>query len=385
MNTNSILKPFSLKSLMTSNRIVMAPMTRSKSKRHIPGPDVADYYSRRAAGGVGLIITEGTVIGHKAGHGYPDVPNFYGKNALEGWRHVVESVHKAGGKIFPQLWHVGSVRQMHACHNQGADNPKSMCCCEKNVPGYGPSPIPHPFVETAETPHEMTEQDIADVIEAFAKAAQDAKALGVDGVELHGAHGYLIDQFFWDYTNKRTDRYGGQSLAERTRFAVEVIRAVRKAVGPDFPIDFRFSQWKLGDYQAKLAKTPQELESFLTPLVNAGVDLFHCSTRRFWEKEFPDSPLNLAGWTKKLTGKPTITVGSVGLDTDFVSSMIDHTPTHQTENKMQDLLKRLANGEFDLIAVGRALLADPLWLKKLNEGRFSDITPFSDKSLATLH
>ncbi len=382
--SNELLKPFKLKTLSLPNRIVMAPMTRSKSKGHVPGPDVAHYYRRRVEGGVGLLITEGTVINHPAGHGYPDVPSFYGKG-LEGWRHVVDSVHEAGGKIFPQLWHVGSVRQTHACHNPGADNPQASCCCEGKIPGYAPSPIPHPYVEKAEVPREMTQQDINDVIAAFAQGARDAKSLGFDGVELHGAHGYLIDQFFWDHTNKRSDQYGGKTLAERTRFAVEIIQAVRHAVGPDFPIDFRFSQWKLGNYQAKLAHTPQELESFLTPLVLAGVDLFHCSTRRFWDAEFPSSSLNLAGWTKKLTGKPTITVGSVGLDTDFITTMEGDHSTHQSPNKLPDLLTRLAHHEFDLIAVGRALLADPHWLLKIEQNRFSEITPFTPTSLETLY
>lgn len=363
----------------------MAPMTRHKSKGHVPGQDVADYYSRRALGGVGLIITEGTVINHKAGHGYPDVPSFYGEEALAGWRQVVNKVHQAGGKIFPQLWHVGSVRQTHACHNQGADNPKASCCCEGKIPGFGPSAVAHPYVENGEIPHEMSYQDISDVINAFAQGALNAKELGFDGVELHGAHGYLIDQFFWDYTNRRTDQYGGKTLAQRTRFAVEIIKAVRSAVGPDFPIDFRFSQWKLGDYNAKLAQTPQELESFLTPLVDAGVDIFHCSTRRFWEPEFSDSTLNLAGWTKRITGKPTMTVGSVGLDVDFVTTMKEHRLPHQTQKNINELLIRVANDEFDLVAVGRALLADPYWVQKLKNEHFSEMIPFSNKSLDTLY
>lgn len=385
MKTDRFLKPFILNSFQTTNRIVMAPMTRSKSKRHIPGIDVAEYYGRRVAGGVGLIITEGTAIGHKAAHGYPDVPNFYGKEALEGWRRVVESVHQAGGKIFPQLWHVGSVRQLHTCHNQFADDPKNICSCEQKIPGYGPSAIPHPYTATAEIPHEMTHQDINDVIQAFAKAAHDAKELGFDGVELHGAHGYLIDQFFWEVTNRRRDGYGGKTIAARTRFGVEVIGAVRHAVGPGFPIDFRFSQWKLGDYNAKLATTPQELESLLIPLVNAGVDFFHCSTRRFWEPEFFDSSLNLAGWTKKITGKSTITVGSIGLDRDIIDTIKEHLPAHNTERRMHELLERLGNEEFDLVAVGRALLADPLWFRKLHEGRLSEIRPFSEKLLEHLY
>lgn len=362
----------------------MAPMTRNCSKRHIPGKDVADYYARRAEGEVGLIITEGTAVGHKAAHGYPNVPNFYGKEALEGWKRVVNEVHAAGGKLFPQLWHVGSVRQLKQCANPGIDSSQPECKCDIPVPGYAPSSIPHPYVENAEIPHAMSEQDIDDVINAFANAAKSAKEIGCDGIEIHGAHGYLIDQFFWDKTNKRTDRYGGKTIGERTRFATQLIKSVRESVGPDFPIDFRFSQWKLGDYTAKMCFTPQELESFLLPLSEAGVDLFHCSTRKFWEPEFEGSDLNLAGWTKKITGKPTITVGSIGLDTDFVTTMRDHTNPHTTESKMENLLGKLDREEFDLVAVGRALLGDPKWFQKIRQGKSGEITPFSPDSLKKL-
>jgi len=382
----ALTKPFHLRSLQIGNRIVMAPMTRSKSKRGIPGHDVAQYYQKRAKGGVGLIITEGTVIGHKASNGYPDVPHFYGEEALKGWKKVVEEVHQAGGKIFPQIWHVGSIRQTHHhCHNEGVDNPGEQSCYHAKVPGYAPSPVPHPYiVEAAEIPHEMTLKDIEEVIQAFAKAALEAKKLGFDGVEIHGAHGYLIDQFFWDRTNIRKDQYGGKSIAQRVRFGVEVVQAVRNAVGSDFPIDFRFSQWKLGDYKAKLAHSPLELESFLEPLAKAGVDLFHCSTRRFWEPEFAGSSLNLAGWTKKITGKATITVGSVGLDNDFVTTMSQHFSPSQSQDKMNILLHSFQNGEFDLVAVGRSLLADPLWFQKVVEGRFDEIVLFSEEALKKL-
>lgn len=362
----------------------MAPMTRNMSKGHVPGDNVAQYYGRRAEGNVGLIITEGTVVGHKAANGYPDVPYFHGEKALAGWRQVVKEVHSRNGKIFPQLWHVGSVRQTHTMHNDGVDNPQATCCHEK-IPGFAPSPIPHPYVEGGEIPHEMTQQDILEVIQAFAKAAKAAKDLGFDGVEIHGAHGYLIDQFFWDKTNQRKDQYGGKTLAERTRFAVEIIQAVRAAVGSSFPIDFRFSQWKLGDYDAKLARSPKELETFLLPLKEAGVDIFHCSTRRFWEPEFQDSKLNLAGWTKAITGNPTITVGSVGLDHDFISSKAKPAELKQTQNKMQHLLDAFANDEFDFVAVGRSLLADPYWFQKQCEGRLNEITPFSPTSLSQLY
>ncbi|WP_455906392.1 oxidoreductase, partial [Metapseudomonas otitidis] len=189
---------------------------------------------------------------------------------------------------------------------------------DASVPGYGPS---EKLKDGQVVVHGMTQQDIDDVVAAYAQAARDAKAIGMDGVELHGAHGYLIDQFFWDGTNPRTDGYGG-SQANRSRFAIEVIKAVREAVGPDYPIIFRFSQWKQQDYTARLVQTSEELEGFLKPLSEAGVDIFHCSTRRFWEPEFEGSDLNLAGWTRKLTGKPTITVGSVGLDGEFLQFMV---------------------------------------------------------------
>lgn len=163
----------------------------------------------------------------------------------------------------------------------------------------------------------LTTEEVESLVTAFAQAAANAKSVGFDGIELHGAHGYLIDQFFWDRTNKRTDRYGGD-LVGRTTFAVEIIKACRQAVGPDFPIVLRFSQWKLGAYDEKLAKTSEELASFLAPLSEAGVDIFHCSTRRFSQPEFAGSDLNLAGWTKKLTGKPCITVGSIGIPKRFL-------------------------------------------------------------------
>lgn len=381
---NPLSYPFELKSLSLRNRLVMAPMTRSKSKQHLPEQEVADYYRRRAEGGTGLIITEGTAIGHKAAHGYPDVPNFYGQNALEKWRHIVKEVHEAGGKIFPQLWHVGSVRQSHQCANSGVDNTRGICSCETPVPGYAPSSIIHPSIKDGDVPHEMSILEIKEVIEAFAQAAFDAKTIGCDGVEIHGAHGYLVDQFLWDYTNKRKDLYGGATLAERTRFAVEVVEAIRSKVGPDFPIDFRFSQWKLGAYEAKLARTPQELEALLIPLAQAGVDIFHCSTRRFWEPEFSDSSLNLAGWTKKITGKSTITVGSVGIDQDFISGF-QQTESHPTQKHWDYLLTGLEKKEFDLIAIGRALLGDPAWSDKILAGKFDQVEPFSANTLSTLY
>lgn len=368
VSVEPLFRPFQFGRVELKNRVVMAPMTRSQSPGQVPGENVAAYYRRRAEGGTGLIITEGTIVGHKAANGYPDVPMFDGEAPLAGWKRVVEEVHAGGAAIIPQLWHCGSIRQKG-------------CGPDPDVPGYGPSPVPHPFYSgKGQVPHEMTQQDIDEVIEAFARAAGNAERLGFDGVEIHGAHSYLIDQFFWEVTNQRTDKYGGDLVA-RTRFAVELIQAVRAAVSNDFPVVFRYSQWKQGDYKHKMAKDPKELEAFLTPLSEAGVDYFHASTRRFNDPEFEGSNLNLAGWSKKLTGKPSITVGSVGLDSDFLRSYGGKEAHRQG---IDALIERLERDEFDLVAVGRALLADAEWANKIREGRENEIRVFQREMMQTL-
>jgi len=343
----------------------MAPMTRSFSPGGVPGSDVADYYARRAEGDVGLIVSEGTVVNRPASSNDPDIPHFYGGNPLRGWKSVIDKVRVAGGVMAPQLWHMGVV----APHDSG---------WMPSAPFEGPSGYVAPGKTGGVA---MTENDIAETIRGFAQAAADAKALGFHAVEIHGAHGYLIDQFFWHPTNRRTDGYGGQSLAERTRFAAELIRAVRKAVGPDFAISLRVSQWKLQDYAAKLATTPREMEAWLVPLAEAGVDLFHCSQRRFWEPEFVGSDLNFAGWAKRLTGKATITVGSIGLSGDFLAAFQGES---STPSSLEELYRRFDRGDFDLVAVGRALLADAGWARKNREGRSSELIGFSKEALATL-
>ena len=165
---------------------------------------------------------------------------------------------------------------------------------------------------------------------------------------------------------------------------VEIIAAIRAAVGEDFPIIFRFSQWKQQDYNAKLCQTPAELERLLTLLSDAGVDVFHASTRRFWLPEFEGSDLNLAGWTKKITNKPVITVGSVGLDSDFTGEGSVDLGGTSNPTGIEGLLTRLNNDEFDLVAIGRALLVDPQWVNKIEQNKEDEIAPFNKAALMKL-
>ncbi len=343
----------------------MAPMTRSFSPGGVPTADVAAYYSRRAAAEVGLILSEGTVIDRVSSSNDPNIPHFYGDKALAGWKEVINSVHHAGGSMGPQIWHMGIM-----------DNHQSGWL--PSAPFEGPSDLNRPGFSNGVA---MTPADIEEAIKAYGKAAAAAKRLGFDCVEVHGAHGYLIDQFFWQETNNRTDNYGGKTLAERTRFAMEVIKEVRKQVGADFTIILRLSQWKPADYTFQLAKTPQDMDSWLQPLVDAGVDIFHCSQRRFWEPEFEGSDLNFAGWAKKITGKPTITVGSVGLSGEFLAAFKGES---SEPSSLEELMRRMDRGDFDLVAVGRPLLADSKWVQKIREERNAELKGFSRAALMQL-
>lgn len=353
MSTESLFKPFKYKNLELKNRIVMAPMTRAQSDNGVPTQQITDYYARRAASEVGLILSEGTVINRPASKNLQNIPDFYGTEALNGWKNVIDAVHENGGKMGPQIWHVGDTRMSED----------------------------YPSIEM-EKASAMTLEDIQDTIAQFAASAKSAKDLGFDVLEIHGAHGYLIDQFFWDVTNTRTDEYGGKTLKERSRFAVDVVKSIRAAVGEDFTIIIRLSQWKQQDYSVKLAGTPEEMEEWLLPLKEAGVDIFHCSQRRFWEAEFEGSDLNFAGWAKKITGQPTITVGSVGLEGDFMAAF-GGQGTEKAD--LTELTKRLERGEFDLVAVGRALLQDPEWVKKVKEEKTDELQDFKAESMAILY
>ena len=356
-----LFEPFEIPNLTLKNRIVMPSMTRGGAPGGIPNDKHVAYYSRRAAGGVGLVMTEGVPPDHIWSFASPDMPTFHGEG-LAGWKRVCDAVHAEGGKIMPQIWHIG-----------GVTYPST----PTDIPRTTPSGISPEGKQVGEP---LSDEQLEDLKQSYVRACVDAKRLGFDGVELHACHGYLLDLFFWDRTNKRTDQWGGDYVA-RTSFPAQIARDARRAVGKDFPIFIRVSQWKQQDYACKLAGTPQELEKFLAPLVDAGVDLIDCSTRRFWEPEFEGSPLNFAGWAKKLTGLPTMTVGSVSLSTDVMSSF---TGENAMLTSIDELLERLDREEFDLVGVGRMLIADPDWPKKVRAGRTSELKPFTRDALAML-
>jgi 2,4-dienoyl-CoA reductase-like NADH-dependent reductase (Old Yellow Enzyme family) len=371
-----LFAPLQVRGLTLRNRIGMSPMTRRHSPGGVPREDVAAYYRRRAEGGAGLIVTEGTGIDDPAALDNADIPVLYGEAALAGWKRVVDGVHAAGGIIFPQLWHQGPLR----------DPRKSS---HPDVPGRRPSglwgpvgkhSLPQDYVDSAVAPtRPMTEEEIADVIAAFAGAAANAAAVGFDGIALHGGHGYLIDAFLWYETNQRTDRWGG-TPRKRAEFGVELVRAIRREIGPDRPIMLRFSQHKQQDYLARIGRTPDELGEILGALADAGVDIFDASIRGFDTPAFEGSDLNLAGWAKKLTGKLSSTVGGVGLS-NRLEEMFAGGETTALDN-LDRLVERFQRGEFDIVLVGRAMLGDAAWTERVRTG--APFVPFDRAVLARL-
>jgi 2,4-dienoyl-CoA reductase-like NADH-dependent reductase (Old Yellow Enzyme family) len=364
-----LFSPLKIGGLDLANRVVMAPMTRYFAKDGVLTSDAAAYYRRRAEGGAGLIITEGAAIPHPVAQFRSTTPDFFGEAALAVWRQIVEAVHAAGSSIMIQLWHPGLGREVSRTNNP-------------HEPSIGPSGY-HPFAEAPT--RSMTDSDIADVIAAYGEAAATAQALGFDGVNIHGGHGYLIDEFFWTETNRRDDGYNG-AIADRVRFGVEVVREMRRRVRADFPIMFRFSQWKTLLYTARNADDPAELEQFVGPLADAGVDAFDASMRRFWIPEFEGSDMNLAGWIGKLTGKLSMAVGSITLEGPLrtrTDKKLGEVAAASAANLVR-LGEMMERGDFDLACVGRAMLANPDWANIIREGAFDELRAYDPASLIQL-
>jgi 2,4-dienoyl-CoA reductase-like NADH-dependent reductase (Old Yellow Enzyme family) len=314
---------------------------------------------------VPLVITESCAVDHESSTQELTYARLT-ETTVDGWAHCVDAVREAGGHLMIQLWHEGAIRQV------GGDGPLS------GAPTLSPSGLISPVRKNGRA---ATTAELADIKAGFARSARLAQQAGAVGVEVHSCHGYLLDQFLWRDTNLRDDGYGGPDLNARIRFPREVVAEVRKAVGPDFIVGFRFSQWKQANYDAKIAETPAELKVLLDAIKGAGADYFHASTRRFYTPEWPGSALGLAGWTKALTDLPVIACGSVGLDTDVMDNFLLREAKQTGEAGLQALVERFQDNEFDLVSVGRANIGDPDWVNKVRDGRYGDIRGFTRKDI----
>lgn len=331
------LTNFDIGNLHLKNRLAVAPMTRVSASEHgCATQTMVDYYERFAKGGFGLVITEGIYTDQKFSQGYPYQPGITDEEQALALRTLTERIHLHGGAAIAQIMHAGALSQgnrfMDGSAAPSAVRPKGEQM--KFYYGNGQYAIPQA----------MTDEDIADAIEGFARAAKLAiGTAGFDGVEIHGANGYLLDQFLTDYTNQRTDRWGGD-LSRRIALTVEVIKAV-KAVSGDAPVGVRISQSKVNDYEHKWAEGEEAAKIVFTSLVEAGADFIHVTEFEAWKPAFPGQEASLVKLARKYAPGIAL-IANGGL----------HNAAHADQ--------ALTDGA-DLIALGKAALANPDFPKRL--------------------
>ena len=334
----NLFTPMKIGSLEIANRLVVPPMVTNfcnpdgtTTERYIT------YHETRAKGGWGLIITEACAV-DPCGKGFSFMAGLWEDEQIESHRALTEQVHKHPSKIFLQIFHAGRQTSQNVI----------------DMEPVAPSPIPCPV--KMEIPHELSIEEIHDIVERFGDAALRAKKAGYDGVEIHGSHGYLVAQFMSSYSNKRTDQYGG-CLSNRLRFPLEIIENIRTKVGPDFPIGFRIS----ADEFVPGGNTIVDTRAIALILENAGVDVIHVSGGCYasLEQFIPPSAVphgnltHLAAEIKKVVDIPVITVSRIN------------------DPLVADSL--LAAGNADFVAMGRASLADPELPKKAAQSKFNEI------------
>jgi 2,4-dienoyl-CoA reductase-like NADH-dependent reductase (Old Yellow Enzyme family) len=339
-DTKSLFETVTLGNTTLDNRVGVAPMTRiSATSEGLVTDQMVLYYTSFARGGFGLIITEGTYIDDKYSQTYFDQPGIAYDEQAQAWKKIVDSVHQAGAKIFMQLQHTGSLSQGNR-FTQETIAPSAIQPKGEQLTFYlGEGP----FL----TPREATKEEITEVVTRFVNAAKRAQSAGFDGIEIHGANGYLLDEFLTDYTNQRTDEYGG-STENRVRLLVEVSKAVREAVGKDFTIGIRISQAKVNDYTHKWAGKEQDAEIIFGQLGQAGIDYIHVTEHEAWKPAFDTSEASLASLAKKYGRVPVIANGHL--------------------EDLERARKIIENGEADVITLGKGALANHDWVNKVKNG-----------------
>ncbi|QKG22404.1 NADH:flavin oxidoreductase [Actinomadura verrucosospora] len=336
------LEPGRIGQLTTANRLVVAPMSRvSAEPDGTATPEMADYYARFAQGGFGLVITEGIYTDAAYSQGYLNQPGLVSARNAAAWRDVVDAVHAAGGLIVAQLMHAGALSQGNA-HRDGTAGPSPVKPRGDKMPGYGGNgPWP--------TPKEMDSADIEEAVAGFAAAAVNARDAGFDGVEVHAANGYLLDQFLTGYTNLRDDSYGGP-VAARVRLTAQVVERIRAGTGPDWTVGVRLSQTKVNDFRYRWPGGAHDGEVIFAALAGAGATYLHIASEgRAWtETARLDGGLTITGLARRVTGLPVIANG--GMHDAGLSAQV------------------IGDGHADFVSVARAALVNPCLPRRLAAG-----------------
>jgi 2,4-dienoyl-CoA reductase-like NADH-dependent reductase (Old Yellow Enzyme family) len=365
-NLDLLFTPLKVRNVTLRNRFVLPGMQRGFMNDGAPAPKMVDYMRRCAAGGAGLIISESTSPDHPSAYWQPMMGRLE-PGTLGAWRKVIEAVKSEGAAFLQQLWHPGSMRKVAAGHPL------------EGYPAFSPSGL---IQGDRLNGRAMTRDDLTELKAAYVRAAVHAQELGADGIEVHSAHGYLLDQFLWSETNRREDEYGGRTLAERARYSAEIVADIRKATGDQFVISYRFSQFKEVDYGATVAASPADLRGMLQLLRGVGVDLFNVSSRRFYKPEWPDSEhpdYSIAEWAKSMTDAPVMTCGSVGLNVEMFANLFDdQEPSEMSaEQDLRMLADKVARGTLDLVGVGRTHIANNDFVNKVRARCFKDLALFN--------
>jgi 2,4-dienoyl-CoA reductase-like NADH-dependent reductase (Old Yellow Enzyme family) len=339
--TPSILTPFDIKNLTLRNRLAVAPMTRvSATQTGVATDAMVRYYERFAKGGFGMVITEGIYTDQRFSQGYPFQPGMTDAEQAQAWRTVTDRIHVQEAAVFAQLMHAGALSQGNRFTQHTAAPSAVRPKGEQMRFYFGEGQYPVPVA--------MTDEDIADAIAGFAQAAKRAMLdAGFDGVEIHGANGYLLDQFLTDFSNQRNDRWGG-STQQRVGLILEVIKAVREAVG-SVPVGVRISQGKVNDFGHKWANGEHDAEIIFGSLKDAGVDYIHVTEFEAWKPAFASTTQSLAALARR-HAPGVVLLANGGL--------------HEEEHA-----NAVLNDGVDILAIGKAALANPDYPNRLAEGR----------------
>lgn len=339
-NRTSLFENIKIGTITLDNRVGVAPMTRtSATQEGLATDEMVRYYTKFASGGFGLIITEGVYPDDKYSQGYFNQPGIVNDEQIQAWKKVTDSVHEAGAKIFAQLMHAGALSQGSRFEKETI-GPSAVKPKGEQMEFYGGK-------GQFKIPKEVTEGNLTEVVRGFVNAAKHAKEAGFDGVEIHGANGYILDQFLTDYANKRTDEYGGKT-ENRVRLTTEVIKAVREAVGADFTLGVRISQGKVNDFSHKWADGERDAEVIFSRISESSIDFIHVTEYEAWKPAFGENGISLAALAKKYSQVPVIANGNL-----------------QDPEKAKHMIEK---GEADIVAIGRGALANSDWANKVKNG-----------------
>lgn len=349
MGQDVVFSPFPLKNYRLKNRLGVAPMTRMSSPGDsIPRKDVLEFLVRRATNGAAIVFTEGIVTDYESAQGYPRQARFLTQPQINAWKPVVKSIQDAGTVAIAQLFHCGRVAWPEVNPAGRIVAPSAIVPKQKNPLTGKPYPVPD----------EMSRFDIEHVVNGFVETAKGAIAAGFDGVEIHGAHGYLITQFLSSYSNGRKDDYGGP-VENRFRLARDIIRAVRPVVPADHLLTFRISNWGIADMEVSLFQSKEEWQEMIRLLSAEPVDAISVSTYRYADKAF-GTDKTMAGLTREVTKLPLMICGQI-----------------HDRATCEDALK-----DADIALSAKSMLLNPNWVEEVRQGKKLPLHKSSEANIA---